>query len=447
MQLRTRTIRSVVASGGTEVDGAVLRRTRDGEVSLDVGHASAVEELAAEARANDEWVAVLGSREVFLRIVDLPSTEDDELAGMAELQLDATCPFPAAQLYYDYEVLERRERSTRAAVAAVRRDRIDRCLEEYRERGSWLCGMDVAVLAWWSMIRPRVSLPDEGVSTVLMFEGGGVDMLLCSEGSPVALRVLDGPEGEDDESRAARLARELEYTLASLESDLGELPGPARIEVWSGAEEESLAAALAKRTGAEAVYRDTGELEPLAAAVARRAEAGRGVNLVPEAPRRQRRERIGRRRFYKATAALAGIWAALLLSGWVAWELRQSAVEELRAKAESMAAPAEEAREIQRRIRSMEQFGDRSRSALECLREVSGLLPEGVELSAYHYRKNRALALRGSGPDDQTVYEFFERLATTELFAELRDQRVMTERREGKRVSQFSVTAVLEDEA
>ena len=47
------------------------------------------------------------------------------------------------------------------------------------------------------------------------------------------------------------------------------------------------------------------------------------------------------------------------------------------------------------KIASLTQYGNRSHSALECLREISALLPQGVDLSSFSYKKGASLSLRG----------------------------------------------------
>jgi len=62
---------------------------------------------------------------VLLRVVELPSTEMDELRGMVDLQVDKFSPFPVEQMSVSFESLSQTANSTRVLIAAVRREEID----------------------------------------------------------------------------------------------------------------------------------------------------------------------------------------------------------------------------------------------------------------------------------------------------------------------------------
>jgi hypothetical protein len=92
---------------------------------------------------------------------------------------------------------------------------------------------------------------------------------------------------------------------------------------------------------------------------------------------------------------------------------------------------------------SLEKYADRSHSALECLREVTEALPDDVEIASYTYKKSEAVSLRGSSGRAEAVYDFFQKLGASTLFAGVKDQPVSTRTVKDKRVSTFSLTAEL----
>ena len=68
----------------------------------------------------------------------------------------------------------------------------------------------------------------------------------------------------------------------------------------------------------------------------------------------------------------------------------------------------------------IERYTDRSDSALEVLREVSQLLPEGVDLTSFSYRKGAILDIAGEADSGLLVTQFNESLNQSPLFVEVK---------------------------
>ena len=100
--------------------------------------------------------------------------------------------------------------------------------------------------------------------------------------------------------------------------------------------------------------------------------------------------------------------------------------------------------ENRKKLFALKEYTDRSESSLECLREVTQLMPAGdIEFLSYKYDKGKGISVRGSAIDDDMVDDFFIKLAKSTLFEELSNQS------SGKKVSKdvtreiFSVSLVL----
>jgi Tfp pilus assembly protein PilN len=108
---------------------------------------------------------------------------------------------------------------------------------------------------------------------------------------------------------------------------------------------------------------------------------------------------------------------------------------------------ATKVRELKERITSFEQYADRSRSALECLREISALLPEGVDLSSFSYKKGSSLSLRGECGSPEPIYSYVQALQQCPLFTEVKTEGVRSKMTQGgAQKSEFSLTATLPGE-
>ena len=84
-----------------------------------------------------------------LRMALLPSTDADELRGMAELQTDKFSPFPVETVAAGAEVLAAAGSSSLVALAVVRREDVDAAGAAFQGAGGAPDAVDVEALGWW----------------------------------------------------------------------------------------------------------------------------------------------------------------------------------------------------------------------------------------------------------------------------------------------------------
>ena len=104
------------------------------------------------------WLT-LPAAQALLRIVSLPTTDDTELRGMAELQLDKFSPFPIESMVMALEVVERQEKATRVLIAAAQRDMITAQATALLGAGLLPAGVGVDILAGGRISSPPASSP------------------------------------------------------------------------------------------------------------------------------------------------------------------------------------------------------------------------------------------------------------------------------------------------
>ena len=68
------------------------------------------------------------------------------------------------------------------------------------------------------------------------------------------------------------------------------------------------------------------------------------------------------------------------------------------------------AKENSEKLKALQYYTDRSTSPLECLRELTFILPAGdIEFTSYNYSKSKGVTLRGTAINDDIVYEFLKK--------------------------------------
>ena len=143
-------------------------------------------------------------------------------------------------------------------------------------------------------------------------------------------------------------------------------------------------------------------------------------------------------------AAIAAIWLVFVLIFTGIYQTRAIKLSRIQKRADAIAPAAAEAFENREKLKALKVYTDRSDSALECLREVTSLLPPGdIEFASYNYNQGKGVTIRGSAEADDTVYDFFNALTDSPLFEQLKDQSVNTRNTKGMQRSVFSATLTL----
>ncbi len=390
------------------------------------------------------WTLVLPSDRVLLRVVDLPSTDPEELAGMAELQVDKFAPFPVEQMAIAHESLWEGEGTSRVLIAACRRETVTEWADRFSVLGRQPDRVDVALACRWHALRAANNVPDKGRQAILVQEAAGIDLLVVQDGLPVIMRPLGSVPAPDDPEAIAEIAEEVSYTLTSLESEWGAVATVA-LTLWSvEPPADALVTRLEQECALPVQVKSMAQEKSLSAIATERMQDTQHVtlDLALDDWRAAASLRAGQRRIW--------LWGGGLLLGWLlvlgglfgisAFE--QARVERMREQVAALEGPAEEAHVLRRRIASLEQYADRTYSALEVLREVSSLLPDGVELTSFTYRKAGRVNIRGEASRVPPIYDFFEALEASALFVEVNPEGV-TQAPGGRRRPDFRLTAYL----
>lgn len=405
----------------------------------------------------------LPAERVLLRVVDLPTTDVAEMQAMAELQVDKFSPFPAEQMAVSFEVLAQRGTASRVLIAAAQQDLVNAVGEAFRTAGAWPERLDIDILGWWAVLKERGEVPAEGLYVALRVDSGGASLIIADRGVPVVLRALGSSAGLSDEDYFAELADEVGYSLASIEAEFG-IAGGVYITVWregsvappriagldgggvSSEPADPLVARLSEVCGeAEVHSRSLQDMPPRSEGLARRAAEGGAslLNLVPAAWRAEEQRHALRKSLLAATALFLIVWLAGVGAFLLSISLARREHAALKTAVAALSAPAAEVRELSEKIRSFEQYADRSHSALEALREISTLLPQGVELTSFSYRKSGSVNIRGIADFPDPIYDFFQALERSDFFEKVEPGDIRSKTQGAVQKSEFSVTAYL----
>ena len=402
----------------------------------------------------------LSSEHILLRIVDLPSTDRDEMASMIKIQLDKFSPFPEDRMAVSHEVLHTTASGCRVLIVAVQKEAIDFAEAVFPKAGLELRRIDADVLGWWRVLADQGALPaGDGRRILLLLEETGGILIAVQQGVPVAMKAVGSSRGLSAEEYVAEISHELNAFTLALDLEQGVVPVNGLDFWYRDLAPEALAERLRGELGQEVQTHNLDSLPSPSAGVARRMlnppfeaslaqkrEAPSVVDLVPAAGRMAEDSLRVKRRLVAASILVAGLWLIVSLGflGGYTWERQRLTILEKRMQA--LQEPADEVRTMQRRTRAFEQYLNRKQSSLECLREISQLLPADVSITVFQFKKGKRVALRGEALTVNPIYDFKQALDKSPLFPKVDLGSTQPGKRKKTTIQTFQMTLHLPEE-
>ncbi len=388
----------------------------------------------------------LRTADLLMRVMELPSIDDHEISDMVGFQIDKISPFSADQLTISHEVLQKTEETSLVLMAAAKRSCIDAIGDTFEKKGVRIHSIDARVLGWMKLLQDGGYISSEGCEIFILDDGIDFALMVIESGIPLSFRMLNIEPNK--ENIAQEVAYEIGYTLTTLDSERN-LPSPSAIQLWSY---ETLPAdlqtKLSEKTGLPIHSHSLSSLPPLSEGIVRRTLSdGSRIELIPrEWVDHENRKQL-RKKFTLISSAIATVWLIILLTLFGIYKARAIKLSGAQKRVTAIESEAKQALENRQKLKALKVYTDRSDSALECLREVTNLLPAGdIEFVSYNYKKGKGVTLRGTSNNDGIVDDFFITLAKSPLFEDLKDHSVNAKITKGIRRSVFSVTLVLPSE-
>ena len=384
----------------------------------------------------------LPASHILLRVAELPSNDEKELQSMVELQVDKFCPFSIDQMQFSFEIMLRREESARVLIAAVKKDAVTVVGAAFRHGGVILHRLDCRAVVWWmGMAEHGHIIAAHGRQTLLLIDQADISMIVLHHGEPVIFRALGLRHQYETQDDYAELLDEMRFTLTTLEAEWGEAEAVC-LDIWCEGEIDApLRAALGEIHPGGLRFHRWDELPPFTELLARRSAEERVVriNLSPSTWLADERYRATLRKLGLLSVLFAGLWLAVMTILLVFLHVRAKGFDALESGHATLQEQAGAARKLRAKVKSLEQYSDRSRSALEVLREVSVKLPPGVDLTQMNYKKGEAASLKGMAGEAEPIHDFIEAMEQSGMFVQVAADNIVSKRDRDKVRTEFSV--------
>ncbi|NCD33433.1 MAG: hypothetical protein EOL87_08470 [Spartobacteria bacterium] len=391
---------------------------------------------------------VLTGCKVLYRVMILPSTDPDELKAMVELQVDKCSPFASEKTVIGYEILSSSETESHVLVAIVESVHLEKIGQLFRKAGVIPYRLDLPELIWLYSLKQRGCISPHGQQSVLLIDTMTVFHAVFHYGNLVLCRDI----GDRDELVSAEgqqeLIDELEYSQTIVEAE------------WDWAEEvkftllargggDQLLSTLTDRLRAHNPHGfeiiDLDSLPALSEGVARRSldPSTSLFNLVPMTWHEAEHRRRNMRRFFTMMLILFIVWGCGIgtFSYYVA--IQQQKIDLYMQDKETLDTAVSMVRRLKEKSSSIDRYADRSKSALECLREICVLLPNGVELTSFVYKKGKEVNLKGQCDRAEPIHDFIALMEKSPLFQAVKTESIAGQRKRGVVRTDFNLSIQL----
>lgn len=400
----------------------------------------------------------LAPGQMLMRVVDLPTNDPAELADMVKLQVDQFSPFPEDRLAVSWEVLSATKASCRVLIAAVPKEQVELLGALFRPVGLTIRRIDAEIMGWWRLLADARAIPDQGRHLLLLLEPLGGVWIAVQDGLPLAIKAISPMEGLTPEEYAEELAGDMGSLIVSLDLEHGMVP-VGGLDCWSrDLDMGRIVARLQQDLAPVARQQSLETLPSLSEGLARRmfvppftAHARTmGMQAVLDLVPAAWRVTATSRRFYKRLllggGAALGLWlvGVVVFLGGFQWNALQ--IKRLETRLAALQKPADDVRRLQRQVHAFETYLDRQRSALECLREISAVLPQDVDLTSFQFKKGKTISLRGEARSVEPIYDFKKSLDKSALFKRVEMGSTQPSKRKDLTVQTFQMNLQLNED-
>lgn len=411
---------------------------------------------------NQPVTTYLPRKLVTMRFIEVPTTDDRELAEMMRLQGIKQTPYASDEVSMAYTVVgSRQEGMSDVVLTFCQRKFVDERVDLLRHSGLLVRRVGVStegVVDWYVGRHPPAGGMAPGEIVVLLDQDlSSSDLIFCragqfvySKGIQVGANQLAADPNQGIERYCRDVKRAIDFTM-------GEAPllSPKKIVLIAPLEGEApLRKALEETVGVPVEVCNplldgdlSGEAAASGVSIAPLLGFGRERNdflfeLMPEdlklslALERRNRQMI-------TTAILAlGLLAAIGLSITGTLYKRKAYLELL---TQEIAKTQEYASSIEGmvvRTRLIEKVKDPEGSVLTYLKKVAGVLTPGVYFSSIDYKVDQ-LVLKGNAAQMSDVFAFAKALEELQTFQEVKSERVSKKKEGDQTVAEFEIKCLL----
>ena len=373
-------------------------------------------------------------------ITSLPSDEPDNIYQISKIQIDKISPYSSEKLIYSYEITNFDDKSSDVIMMGVNNN-ITPLAESYSTKNLNLASIDCRIFSWLELlknnninllIKNNIIIVDDSIDfTILIINNDKIELIRSL--------YLD----HDNSDFISELIYEINYSLKSIniKSDIFD-----NISIWNYSEwNNKIINKLANSLSINVNQNNLSNLGKISEGMVKRINKKNIINFLPiHIYNKQSQYQIFRKlKFFIILSTL--VMAIILTIFQVNYGIQTNKLKKVKNYYSEILPQANIAKENNKKLRALKNYTDRSKSPLECLREITILLPAGdIEIASFNF-SNDNITIRGTAIDDDIVYDFFNNLGKSDLFDGLKNQSVNNRAVNGKKRTVFSISINVEE--
>ena len=422
--LELATAKTVAGQVNVEHQAAANTAPTDENADSQAALNSAVQSLRRQVDPREHHiVTAVGCEDVLCQSLRLPTTQDDELKQMLELQIDNLTPLPLDEVVYSFEPIERTETDTKVLVAVARKAAVNERVAALEAGGLEAEVVSVDALAVFRTLVRRSVLPrDARLNIFVLFSATAANVIVYSQGNPATVRSIVVGEGAiNSAENQAALREELSRTLVAAEAEMPRCEtGRVTFATWSErlrGEVQELARTWSDH--AEFLSNGSAPSPALSLCIETASEEAVRLNLLPDEWRQRRRAARRRRTFIRGAITAGAVYLVAVFAFLTMMGVRKAQLSRVESEIRRQQGHFSRARELHKLLVEMQKQIDPKYSAIEVLRAISSLMPDNLKLISFEFKKDATVKLRGQTASAATATEFISRLEKGDLFSKV----------------------------
>lgn len=365
-----------------------------------------------------------------------PTLKSSEINQIVKIQIDKISPYPADKLVYGNEIIENNDESSDVIMMGVHNDIIS-IAESYSTKKLNLLSIDCRVFSWIELMsgiiddsnfQNQILIIDDSIDLVILFFKNKKIKLI----RPLFLKI-------DKSDFISELSYEINYSLQSLGIKSNEFD---KISIWNHSSWENITInEIKNKTNIIVEQFNLEILGKISEGMLQRINKKNIVNFLPKKIHEKQQQKIifNKLKFYAISASL--LLLIILLFFEINYGIRSNKLKKLNDYYAQILPQANIAIQNNKKLNTLKSYTDKSNSSLECIREITDLLPAGdIEFVSFNYSNNKSITIRGSARNDDLVYEYFTELGKSKLFQTLKNQSINTRISNGQKRTIFSIS-------
>ena len=383
------------------------------------------------------------SKIILTKINNFPSKNLNEIDKMAKIQIDKISPFSSEKILYSNEILENDDNSSNVIMMSTQKKYIDE-ITRYVERNIFVKGVDARIMGWLELINQKNELSSKDEIILL---NDNIDFVLILKKNykielirPLYIDLNTFPQRN---SVIEELSYEISYTLQNREKIY------ERISIWAyndSFSNESFSYRIEEALNIKMNYNDLNRLGPLSDGILRRIISKKNhINFLPRHINEKQKQKFIKRKLKRIILRILLVIIIMFTSLEIIFNIQLNKLKKSQNQFNEIQIFADKAKENYNKLKTLESYNDRSYSSLECLREITNLLPAGdIEFSSFNYSKYKGITIIGTAINDNIVLEYFKKLGNSELFNNLKNQSIRTSSKTSSGIKRIIFSVSLE---